>query len=76
MSHQLPAMALLRRRKANPADAEKVEDLIKRMQELHVAAIQGAEFIDYLLTHAPELPDENRTLRRLRRAAAALERPL
>lgn len=76
MSHPLPALALLRKRKARPEDAGKIEALIERMHELHIAAVQGAEFIDYLLTHAPEQPDENRTLRRLRRAAAALERPL
>jgi hypothetical protein len=40
--------------------------------ELIQAAKQGQEFIEYLLTHAPELPDENNTVRRLRAALSRI----
>ncbi|MCF3643313.1 hypothetical protein LXM94_25500 [Rhizobium sp. TRM95111] len=63
-------LAVLRRIHAQHSgqDAGELNRAIENFAELIAAARQAELFVVYLLTHAPELPDENRTVRRLRAA--------
>jgi hypothetical protein len=73
---ELPTLARLRRPPASRCDAGQLAIIADRLQELYIASLQGAELIDHLLSASPDRANQVRTLRRLRRAAAALERPL
>lgn len=76
MTPALLALAPLQSRRGSPAEAQQDLALIQRVQELYTANVQGAALIEHLLSQSEACTSASRTLRRLRRAAAAIERPL
>lgn len=72
-----PALAaltpLLQQRRNTAQDAQQIAELARRVEELTRAAQAGAAALEH---YAPSLPPQDRTARRIRRAVAALQRPL
>lgn len=70
----LPVLApLLQQRHSAACDAQRLAELARRVEELTRAAQAGADVLEH---YASSLPSQDRTARRIRRAVAALHRPL